>query len=263
MWRRRNRNRRRADRAPMRLPAIPWRPLVAFVSAAAITLGGYTLGVWALNRPIETIVINGAFERVSPIQLEAMVEPYARSGFLEVDLGATRRDITALPWVASAEVRRKWPGTLEIRIAEEKPIACWGERGLLNAAGVLFLPQAEHVPAELPRLAGPAGTESAVTARYFEVQKGLEQRGMAAIAMTLDERGAWTFRLASGIEVRLGANGVRERIERFFHVLDGTVARLGQDVSYVDMRYPNGFAIGWKNQQPMRAGELKEQAPNA
>jgi cell division protein FtsQ len=261
MWRKRNR--RRPERPALSIPAVPWRAVAAAVAAVAILAGGYTLTVWVLNRPIETIVINGAFQRVSPIQLEAMVEPYAHSGFLEVDLGATRRDLVALPWVASAEVRRKWPGTLEIRISEEKPIACWGERGLLNAAGEVFLPDADHVPAELPRLHGPSGSEAEVTARFFAVQEQLEHRGMSAIGMTLDERGAWTFRLASGVEVRLGANGVDERIGRFFHVLDSTLAHLAGEVDYVDMRYPNGFAIGWKSQDPMRAAASEEPTPNA
>jgi cell division protein FtsQ len=261
MWRKRNR--RRAGRPPLTLPRVPWRAVAAGVAATAIVTGGYALSVSLLNRPIETIVINGAFQRVSPIQLEALVEPYARAGFLEVDLGATRRELVALPWIASAEVRRKWPGTLEVRIREERPIACWGERGLLNAAGELFLPVADHVPAELPRLHGPAGSEAEVTARYFAVQEQLEHRGMAAVAMSLDARGAWRFSLANGIEVRLGANGVDERIARFFDVLDGTLAQLAGEVDYVDMRYPNGFAIGWKQRDAVRASATGERTPNA
>ncbi len=261
MWRRRNR--RRPERGPVKLPAVRWRAVAALGAMAAVLAGGYAASAWMLNRPIEAIVINGVFQRVSPIQLEAMVEPYARAGFLEVDLGATRRDLMALPWVARAEVRRKWPGTLEVRISEEAPIACWGERGLLNASGELFLPDADHVPAELPRLHGPAGTEAQVTARYFAVQEQLEHRGMAAVGMTLDERGAWTIQMANGIQVRLGANGVDQRIERFFHVLDGTLSHLAGEVDYVDMRYPNGFAIGWKNQEADRASAAEEPIPNA
>ena len=53
-------------------------------------------------------------------------------------------------------------------MTEEAPIACWGERGLLNAAGELFLPDADHVPAELPRLHGPAGTEGAGDGALFQ-----------------------------------------------------------------------------------------------
>jgi cell division protein FtsQ len=261
MWRRRNR--RRPERPAIRWPAFRWRALAAVLAAVAVLAGSWFASTWILNRPIETIVINGAFQRVSPVQLEAMVEPYAHSGFLEVDLAATKRDLTALPWVASAEVRRKWPGTLEVRIREETPIALWGEHGLLNAAGELFLPDADHVPAELPHLSGPAGTEAKVTALYFRVQEQLEHRGMAAVSVALDARGAWTFQLANGVQVRLGANGVDERIDRFFRVLDGTLAHMMPDLQYVDMRYPNGFAVGWKGQDTVQAAAGKESGPNA
>jgi cell division protein FtsQ len=247
----------------LKLPAVNWRSVALLVAVAAVTAGAYPLSRWLLNRPIETIVINGSFQRVSPIQLEAQVEPYAHAGFLDVDLGAVRHVLTALPWVASVEVRRKWPGTLEIQVKEETPVACWGERGLLNSAGELFLANADHVPAELPRLHGPAGTEAQVTARYFAVQERLEHRGMTATTLTLDGRGAWSFTTSSGLQVRLGAKAVDQRIERFFDVLDGTLAHLAGEVDYVDMRYPNGFAVGWKNQQPARAAAAQEPQPHA
>jgi cell division protein FtsQ len=246
----------------MNLPTVNWRAVTA-LGAAVLTAAGVYLGsAWLLNRPIDTIVVNGAFQRVSPIQIEALVEPYARAGFVDIDLGATRRALTALPWIADAELRRKWPGTLEIRVREESPVACWGERGLLNAAGELFLPDADHVPAELPRLRGPAGTEAQVTARWFNLQEQLEHRGMAAVAVTLDARGAWSFQTSSGLQVRLGANGVDQRIGRFFAVLDGTLAHLAAEAAYVDMRYPNGFAIGWKNADAA-ATAAEEPPPNA
>jgi cell division protein FtsQ len=247
----------------MKLPAIPWAALGVVAGLLALLGGGYYASAWLLNRPIETVRLSGPFQRVSAIQIEALVEPYARAGFLDVDLDATRRDLTALPWVATAEVRRRWPGTLEVEVREEKPIACWGERGLLNAAGELFLPDAGHVPAELPRLNGPPGTEAQVTQRYFAVQEQLEHRGMSAVSMTLDERGAWSFQTSTGLQVRLGAKSVDERVARFFQVLDRTLSHMAGEVDYVDMRYPNGFAIGWKNPDAVQAASAEEPRPHA
>ena len=262
MLRRQNRRRTEPVTSAARL-RIPWPIVIVVVSVAAISAGLYAASAWMLNRPIEAIVINGSFERVSPIHIEALIEPHARAGFMAVDLGATQREIKALPWIASAEVRRKWPGTLEVRVREERAIACWGEHGLLNAAGELFLPSAERVPAELPRLSGPDGTEAVVTARYFSIQKQLEHRGMSAARVALDERGAWTFTLGNGLQIRLGSNDVEQRLERFFRVFDATLAHLAGELDYVDMRYPNGFAVGWKNQNRVQTAAIKETQPNA
>ncbi len=262
MWRRQNR--KRPSRAPLlRLPGINWSRIVIPVAVIGSVAGIYLGVAGLLNRPIDTLVINGSFQRVSARQMEALVEPYARAGFLHTDLTAVRAALRAMPWVAEADVRRRWPGTLVVNVTEETPVACWGEQGLLNAAGELFLPQADHVPAELPRLRGPTGSEALVTSRFFKVQEQLAHRGMAAVALTLDARGAWTLRLNSGVEVRLGANGVEQRIGRFLQILDGVLPQMSADVAYVDMRYPNGFAIGWKQQQAMQGTTMEEPGPNA
>ena len=46
--------------------------------------------------------------------------------------------------------------------------------------------------------------------------------------------------------VRLGAEAVDQRIERFFRALDGGVGIGSDRVAYVDMRYTHGFAVGWR-----------------
>jgi cell division protein FtsQ len=102
-----------------------------------------------------------------------------------------------------------------------------------------------------------------VTARFFRVQEQLEHRGNSALTMTLDNRGSWSFRLSNGMEVRLGAQGVDERIARFFQALDTTVGPMSSEVEYVDMRYPNGFAIGWKSHGSVQAAATETRKPNA
>ena len=71
------------------------------------------------------------------------------------------------------------------------------------------------MPAELPRLSGPEGTESQVAQRYLSAQGRMLEAGMRIAALRLDERGAWEMDLDSGVTVRLGRRDVDERIERF------------------------------------------------
>jgi cell division protein FtsQ len=61
-----------------------------------------------------------------------------------------------------------------------------------------------------------------------------------------DARGAWQLTLTNGIRVRLGRRAVDERLALFLEtVVDMVTAREG-DINYIDMRYSNGFSIGWK-----------------
>ena len=80
---------------------------------------------------------------------------------------------------------------------------------------------------------------------------------MRIAALRLDERGAWEMDLDSGVTVRLGRRDVEERIERFIRTASQVIAHRLAEVNYVDMRYSNGFAIGWRNQGSNGPGSLK------
>jgi len=249
---RRNRMKSRpAAAAPRRWPAFisAWR-VSARRAGLLLLVGGALAGAaWALDRPIRSISIDGSFQRVSPGQVENAVAPFARRGFLSADLDAIQRAVEAVPWVDHARVQRRWPNSLHVVVVEETAAARWGQSGLLNTRGQLFVREAAHVPAELPRLSGPDGTEGQVAQRYLATQGRMLEAGMRIAALRLDERGAWEMDLDSGVTVRLGRREVDERLERFIRTASQVIAHRLNDVSYVDMRYSNGFAIGWRNGQ--------------
>ena len=53
--------------------------------------------------------------------------------------------------------------------------------------------------------------------------------------------------LDSGVTVRLGRREVDERIDRFIRTTSQVISHRLTEITYVDMRYSNGFAIGWRN----------------
>jgi len=244
------------------LAAVNWTRIVVAGAVASLAFSAYAAALWVMDRPIESVMINGAFERVTGLQIEDALTMHLEGGFLTADLRSMRAELIEIPWVANANVRRRWPGVIEVHIEEEQPTACWGKAGLLNIDGELFVEQAQHVPAELPRLTGPSGTEQRVAKMFFRIERRLEQRGMAAVALSLDQRGAWEVQLSSGIRVRLGASFVDQRLDRFFEALDKVIAAEAERVDYVDMRYTNGFAVGWKDERPMRAVSREGADPN-
>jgi cell division protein FtsQ len=52
--------------------------------------------------------------------------------------------------------------------------------------------------------------------------------------------------LDSGVTVRLGRRDVDERLDRFIRTASQVISHRLNDITYVDMRYSNGFAIGWR-----------------
>jgi cell division protein FtsQ len=225
-----------------------WRTYVrrgALLASILVPLAALT---WALDRPLRVISIDGSFQRVSGAEVAEAVRPFARAGFMSANLDDIQRAIEALPWVDHARVARYFPNGLHVIIQEQTAAARWGDSGLLNTRGELFVREATHVPAELPRLSGPAGTLSQVAQRYLAVQGRMLEAGMRIAALRLDERGAWELDLDNGVTVRLGRREVDERIDRFIKTASQVIAHHVTEINYVDMRYSNGFAIGWRNQ---------------
>lgn len=242
----RRRNRRKLETREWRLPAIPWRRVITvggfFLLAIAV---GYGL-ILAVDQPIRVVSIEGRFQRVSPVQVEQLVTHSLDAGFMSVNLAAVREKVEALPWVEQAQVRRRWPDGLRIEITEQVAAARWGDAGLLNTRGELFIRDARHMPPELPRLSGPEGTQVEVAQRYLSAQGRLIEAGARMTALDLDARGAWQLELSNGISVRLGRRDVEQRLDRFIETTLPLMATRAQDIAYIDMRYSSGFAVGWK-----------------
>jgi cell division protein FtsQ len=218
---------------------------VGVVVALVAALSGL---VWLLDRPIQAISIDGSFQRVSPVEVEQAVTPYMNDGFMSVDLDRVQQAVEKLPWVDRARVQRRWPSGLNVLVVEQVAAARWGESGLLNTRGELFVKSVQHVPPELPKLSGPAGSEWQVAQRYLSAQGRLLEVGMRIAAVRLDARGAWEIDLDNGVTVRLGRRDVDERLERFMHTGSSMIGRRTGEIAYIDMRYSNGFSIGWRTQ---------------
>jgi cell division protein FtsQ len=253
---RRSRNRRKPSERPrLRLPAVNWRRLATVVGAlAALGIAVAALAA-ALDQPVATVSVEGSFQRVSPGDVERVVKAEVHgAGLLSVNLAAVRRAIHTLPWVDAVSVQRAWPRGLNVLVIEQTAAARWGEQDLVNARGELFAGDGRHIPPELAQLSGPADQEPAVAQRYLAAAGRLTQAGLRMTALRLDARGAWEFDLANGVTVRLGRRQVDERFEKFMSAAVKLVTERGEEISYVDMRYTNGFAIGWRGGAPRTAG---------
>lgn len=247
---RKRNNRRAANRARRfnwKWPALNWRRIgLSLTGLAVIALALTALG-WLLDQPIQRVVVSGRLQRVSAMDVEQVVRAnLGGAGLVSVNLTRISNGLSQLPWVQSAAVERSWPRGLQIEIVEQTAVARWNNAGLVNASGALFVSESRFIPSELPQLAGPTGSEGEVTQRYLGTQGRLTEIGMRLATLELDARGAWNLTLDNGVIVRLGRQQMDERFDRFMLAAARLVSQRSTDIAYVDMRYGNGFAIGWK-----------------
>ena len=248
MLSRRRNNRRRADSPDRwRLAHLPWRRIGAI---AGTLLGASAVSaalLLFLNQPIERIRVDGQFQHLTAQDVEKAVRAELHgAGLVSVRLDDVRRALRLLPWVEAATVQRSWPRGLAVTVTEQQAVARWNSTDLVNEHGDLFAGSARFAPPELPQLAGPPGTEADVVARYLAVQGRIVESGVRLTSLRLDARGAWELALDDGVTVRFGRRQVDERFERFLTVALRMICQRAADIAYVDMRYTNGFAVGWR-----------------
>jgi cell division protein FtsQ len=219
--------------------------------------------IFALDRPVRRVLLEGSFQRVAPPEVETAVAQVARGGLASIDLARIRERVEAIEWVDSAVVTRVWPDAIRVVVDEQVAAARWNDEGLLNARGELFIRNARHLPAELPLLEGPPGSEADVAQLYIDAQGRLLEAGLRLTGVRLDERGAWELTLGDGLQVRLGRQAVHERLERFIRLASPMVAKRVNEITYVDMRYTNGFSVGWNARSALAVAPQEDATPDA
>jgi cell division protein FtsQ len=223
----------------------------------AVLNGWVGAGHWPLTRLRAT----GEFERVDGAKLRATLLPYAQRGFFAVDLDAAQAAVSRLPWVESAEVRKRWPDVLEVRVVEHEPFAHWDGQRLLSAHGRLFPAQGMQAPAGLPRFSAPDTRVEDVVALYGEARTLFATVGLDVEAVELDPRGSWTLTLDNGSRVIVGRSQARARLARFARLLPQLLRPDAQRLDRADLRYTNGFALTWHTAAPGAANEAGEAQP--
>ena len=261
MARKQAKRRKQKTTRRIQLPKIRFGRLLAPLVAVGIVFATYQLSLQMLDREISSIEISGPFQRVTALHIEAAISKEIEAGFVGADIDRIQELIVALPWIDQARVARRWPSRISITVTEQVPAAVWGDSGLLNTRGELFVSELRHVPAELPRLSGPDASSAEVATRYLAVREQLIPLGLDVRRVHLDARGSWDMTLGNGVEVRLGRKAVADRTALFLDVVADIISGRAMEIEYVDMRYSNGFTIGWKGgsktpvSDPERAAE--------
>ncbi|MGA7964618.1 MAG: FtsQ-type POTRA domain-containing protein [Gammaproteobacteria bacterium] len=187
-----------------------------------------------------------ANREVSAAQIRSAVASAVHGGVLTVDLGAVRAAVQQLPWVAGASVRRMWPNALEVDVRLRRPIARWGEHGLVDRSGQVFTPANVTAFAALPMLKGMPDEASDVFADFGRVQSQVRPLGLKVTGLSENVSGELRVTFASGLALVLGHEKPFGRLARFIHIAVPALGPNLERVATVDMRYPNGFAVGWK-----------------
>ena len=201
--------------------------------------------------PINYIRVEGEIENLNEEKLQEALKPALSGGYFHQDLGEIGWVVRSFPWVDRVRLSKIWPDTVEVDISEQKAVARWGDRALLNPRGERFAPEGIEGFSGLPVIYGPLGMESYLLDMLNTLNDRLAPKVVKVATLDMSKRRAWIVRLDNGLELHFGRQDPVAVLERFLEL----VPKLGDDVfaqlKRVDLRYPNGFAVVWKSVEEM------------
>ncbi|MDC8832634.1 cell division protein FtsQ/DivIB [Alteromonas gilva] len=225
----------------------PWGG-IAFLAVVVVLLGiGSVLTFqWMQDEqqaPVQVIDFSGQFEQLDVLRLERLIRRSQPGSFFALDVNEIHQLLEQQAWVYRASVRKQWPNRLKVYLVEQTPVARWNEDLILNPYGESF--NAEGKVLGLPQLFGPGGSERTALEGFNAMQKLLRNRDLVIKELSLSERYAWQVQLDNGVEINLGRQEFIDRLQRFVDVYP-LLEEQPRAISYVDLRYDTGLAVGWQ-----------------
>jgi cell division protein FtsQ len=240
---------------PARLAAaLPW-------SLAALSLGLVLTGVIYLPRllsawPLEAVRVTGvADERRQEAVKVALADMLADENFFSVPLERLHERVTRLPWVAEASIRRRWPDRLVLDVTERVPVAVWNGESLVSGSGQVFRALEQYATGDLPRLSGPAARLDEVMRYYHSIAKLLGELELGIRVMDVDSRLTARLELDNGARLVVDRENFTAKLRRFVRFYNQVARNDSRRLVRVDLRYGNGLAVRWQDDDGEPAGE--------
>lgn len=176
-------------------------------------------------------------------EVRALIVPDGRHSILSLDPLEVKSRIEGLDWVASADVRRLWPSTLEVRVQRRQAYARWqedGEIAVIDGAGERLLAERAVDHPELPLVVG-AGAGPAAEPLLIALEELPElRRRLKAMVRVGDRR--WNVELQSGTTIALPEADPVIALSRL-EGLHAAFRLLDRPLAVIDMRTPNRMAV--------------------
>lgn len=203
------------------------------------------------TKPVEYVRVEGTLWHIDRDTFQKLLSPYTRGNIWEVDIHSLETVAKSFDWVDQVETSRLWPNILAVHVVEHRPVARWGQYYLLNDRGVRFSPLNISEFSELPQLIGTLGQEKWMLDTMRVIDEKLSSQGMHIKTLGLSKRLAWEAELDSGLHIIFGNQSLLPSLDRLLKLLSYLTHDKVSTIQRIDLRYPYGFSIVWKQESPL------------
>ena len=233
-----------------------FRSSTGSVSGILLVVAGLAFATDSIDRSnVERVTIVGKVDERQLGSIKAL--------FTEIDIESSEVEqvklaLSELSWVHHANVRKNWPHSIEIEVLPEEVIAYWNDSGFISREGSVLYTEM-LVGGDLPHLYGPAGSELDVMEQFQQLSRMLNSYGLEIAVLTVTKRGSWSLETEDGVEVLLGKDDLKARMQRFLTVSVRLAEREdAMSVKMMDARYFNGVAVHFEKNNQITLAEFNK-----
>jgi cell division protein FtsQ len=192
---------------------------------------------------VDRIKIDGLVETSKELVVHAIQAAGYDNSLLGLDLAQAQKNVVDLPWVEGAELRKVYPGFIQVSIQEKQPFALWqrhGEVVVIERDGSVIDKYQGSFVTGLPFVVGEDASERAYEF-VQRIKKHKEVYNKAASFIRVSKR-RWDVRLKNGMLIQL-PEGDFETVLAEIALLDHRSSLLSRDVLIVDCRVRDRIAL--------------------
>ena len=228
--------------------------------------------------PVARVVISGELKYISEEEIASTVgKLVGGKNLVTLDLSRLHNALVQMPWMAKVAVSKRFPDTIEVQVVEHSPSARWRTSGVYDSTtDSVFYPDLRGIDLPLVILSAPHDSLAGDLYQHAAQFIALCARTPYFIKeVHLDAVRGYRIRLEGDVWLILGretsANLPLIRLKRFLLAFPQTQLKLSE-ISYVDLRYDNGFAVGERDPNfngvtgtstPPPEAAAEEQSPKA
>jgi cell division protein FtsQ len=234
--------------------------ILCIIVMGALIAGGYVARAGdATRRAINAIVTDAGFgigainitgaRHTDPHDILAALGFAPGQSIFAADIHDARRRLLGLEWVADAEVRRQYPGTITVSVIEKVPFALWetpnGTYLVERSGSTIGLFDPKSFP-RLPLIAGDGAPQTA--AALVDGVRAHRATAARVVGYQRVSNRRWNLLLNGDVVVELPEEDWRQQLDVLEHlIVDKGV--LERDIAEIDLRMHDNYFFVLRNGQ--------------
>ncbi len=196
--------------------------------------------IWLMSLKGVTVTVTNQTRWLDKVQLKQNILQRMDNRWLTLSIQDIKYAAERIDWVDKVEVKRVWPSRLELKINEQKPLACWNGMALTNREKLIAM---KKCPGQWVKVDAQKQFIARFVALQDKLQQLAQQFNLLVRQVNINDRGTWVLTTNKKLQLIARDRDIQQSLQLWLDVLKQKPFPDLEQIKKIDLRYPNGFAV--------------------